>query len=139
MRRALVAVVAMAIALPACTGSAERSGSVVPSPVADPATGPTGGASPSTTAEALVLPEPDAWIPHRAGALADRLRITAEARRIAVRRWVGTGDPDTWPPPPEVELLVLYEQRIYRVLAAHDRLASAVLGRLEGALAAEAR
>jgi membrane-bound lytic murein transglycosylase B len=34
---------------------------------------------------------------------------------------------------------VLYEQRIYRVLATNDRLAAAVLGRLDGGLAAEAR
>ena len=34
---------------------------------------------------------------------------------------------------------MLYEQRIYRVLAANDRLAAAVLGRLDGGLAAEAR
>jgi hypothetical protein len=51
---------------------------------------------------------------------------------------VGTGDPGTSPSPRELELLVLYEQRIYRVLAAHDRLAAAVLGRVDGALAAEA-
>ena len=49
------------------------------------------------------------------------------------------GDPGAWPPPDDVELLVLYEQRIYRVLAADDRLAAEVLGRLDGALAAEAR
>ena len=144
MRRALVAVVAMAIALPACTGSAERVTDPGPSATgttdaADPATGPTGAVSSSPTLEALALPEPDAWIPRRAGALADRLVTTWQARREAVGRWVGTGGPDTWPPPQEVELLVLYEQRIYRVLSAHDRLASAVLGRLEGALAAEAR
>ena len=64
-------------------------------------------------------------------------RATWEARREAVRRWVRTGDPDAWPPPDDVELLVLYEQRIYRVLAARDRLAVAVLDRLDHPLAAE--
>jgi hypothetical protein len=144
MRRALVAVVATAIALPACSGSTDLGPE--PGPTAngitaapDPATGSTGAASPSPTLEALALPEPDAWIPRRADALVDRLETTREARREAVRRWVGTGDPDTWPPPREVELLVLYEQRIYRVLAAHDHLATAVLERLDGGLAAEAR
>ena len=144
MRRALVAVVATAIALPACSGSTDLGPE--PGPTANaitaapgPATGSTGAASPSPTLGAQALPEPDAWIPRRADALVDRLETTREARREAVRRWVGTGDPDTWPPPREVELLVLYEQRIYRVLAAHDRLATAVLGRLDGGLAAEAR
>ena len=146
MRRALVAVVAMAIALPACTGSGDRATDpamgatgpdATPSAVADPATGPTGAST--GVVEAATIPEPDARIPLRVGALADRLETVWEVRREAVRRWVRTGDPTAWPPPEEVELLVLYEQRIYRVLAANDRLAAAVLGRLDGGLAAEAR
>ena len=43
---------------------------------------------------------------------------------------VGFGGRRCWPPPDDVELLVLHEQRIYRVLAADDRLAAIVLGRL---------
>jgi hypothetical protein len=106
-----------------------------------PATGPSGTVSPSPVdgAPTPTIPEPDAWIPGRADPLAVRLEATWEARREAVRRWVRTGDPDAWPPPDDVELLVLYEQRIYRVLAARDRLAVAVLDRLDGPLAAEAR
>jgi hypothetical protein len=143
MRRVLVAVVALAIELPACSGSADpatgATGSgATTSAVADPATGPT-GASSTGVVEASAPPEPDARIPLRAGALADRLETVWEVRREAVRRWVRTGDPAAWPPPQEVELLVLYEQRIYRVLAANDRLAAEVLGRLDGGLAAEAR
>ena len=141
MRRPLVALVAMAIALPACAGD---GGGAMPS---DPrrnaaaqvsATGPSGTVSPSPVADAPTppIPEPDAWIPGRADPLAVRLEATWEARREAVRRWVRTGDPDAWPPPDDVELLVLYEQRIYRVLAARDRLAVAVLDRLDGPLAA---
>ena len=145
MRRALVAVVAVAIALPACTGSGDRADPAVgasgpgatPSAVADPATGPNGAST--GVVEAATIPEPDARFPLRVGALADRLETTWEVRREAVRRWVRTGDPAAWPPPDDVELLVLYEQRIYRVLAANDRLAAAVLGRLDGGLAAEAR
>jgi soluble lytic murein transglycosylase-like protein len=144
MRRTLAAVVATTIALAACTGSAERATDRGPSATgtriaAGPATGSTGAPSPSPTLEAPALPEAEARIPRRAGALADRLVSTWQARREAVRRWVGTGDPASSPPPRELELLVLYEQRIYRVLAAHDRLATAVLGRLDGPLAAEAR
>ena len=142
MRRALVAVIALAIALPACSGSADpargTTGSgATPSAVADPATGSTGAST--GVVEAATIPEPDAWIPRRVGVLVDRLESVWEVRREAVRRWVRTGDPAAWPPPEEVELLVLYEQRIYRVLAANDRLAAAVLGRLDGGLAAEAR
>jgi hypothetical protein len=147
MRRALVAVVALAIALPACTGSgAERATDpatvatgpgATPSAVVDPATGSTGVST--GVVEAATIPEPGARIPHQIGALAGRLETVWEVRREAVRRWVRTGDPAAWPPPEEVELLVLYEQRIYRVLAANDRLAAAVLGRLDGGLAAEAR
>jgi Transglycosylase SLT domain len=145
MRRPLVAVVAVAIALPACTGDAERATPSDPrtnaaTTVADAATGPSGAGSPSPVADAPAptIPQPDAWIPRRAGALAARLEATRQTRREAVRRWVRTGDPEAWPPPDDVELLVLYEQRIYRVLAAHDRLAAAVLDRLDGPLAAEA-
>jgi soluble lytic murein transglycosylase-like protein len=145
MRRTLVVVVATAIVLPTCTGPGSGSErptdprATGPSAVADQATGSTGAPSPSPTGVVWSLPEPDAWIPRRAGALAARLETTWEARRVAIRRWVRTGDPDTWPPPEAVELLVLYEQRIYRVLAAHDRLAAAVFARLDGALATEAR
>ena len=145
MRGTLVAVVSMAIALPACTvDAADRAtpsgpGTTAATTVADPATGPSGTGSPSPdVVEAIAVPEPDAWIPRPVGALADRLETTWEARRAAIRRWVRTGDPDAWPPPDDVELLVLYEQRIYRVLAAHDRLAAAVLHRLDGPLAVEA-
>jgi soluble lytic murein transglycosylase-like protein len=145
MRRSLVALVAVAIALPACAG--DGAGGAMPSDPANaattvaPATGPSGTVSPSPVADAptAAIPEPDAWIPGRADPLAVRLEATWEARREAVRRWVRTGEPDAWPPPEDLELLVLYEQRIYRVLSAHDRLAVAVLDRLDGPLAAEAR
>jgi soluble lytic murein transglycosylase-like protein len=143
MRRSLVAVVAVAIALPACAGDPQRATSSDPRSNAAAraaATGPSGTVSPSPVADPMPpIPEPDAWIPGRADPLAVRLEATWEARREAVGRWVRTGDPDAWPPPDDVELLVLYEQRIYRVLAARDRLAVAVLDRLDGPLAAEAR
>jgi soluble lytic murein transglycosylase-like protein len=147
MRRSIVAVMAVAIALPACAGDgADRATPSDPwtnaaTTLAGAATGPSGAGSPSPVADAPppTIPEPDAWIPLRAGPLAARLEATREARREAVRRWVRTGDPDAWPPPEDVELLVLYEQRIYRVLAARDRLAVAVLNRLDHPPAPEAR
>lgn len=57
---------------------------------------------------------------------------------MAVGRWIASDGPDAWPPPQDVELLVLHEQRIYRVLAANERVAANVLERLEGSLAREA-
>ncbi len=141
MRRSLVAVIAMAIALPACAGDAAEHATASDPRLNAAATGTSGTASPSPVADAPapVIPEPDAWIPGRPDALAVRLQATWEARREAVRRWVATGDPGAWPPPDDLELLVLYEQRIYRVLSARDRLAVAVMDRLDGPLAAEAR
>ena len=139
MRRTLLALAGVAVLLPVCTqgGAAERTSP----PTADatsPAAPPTGltGGSPSQDPS---LPDPDAWIPRRAGALALELETTWEARRSAVRRWMASGELGAWPPPNDVELLVLHEQRIYRVLAAADRLAAGVLRRLSGGLAREAR
>ncbi len=67
------------------------------------------------------------------------MEATAHARRDAVRDWIGSGATGEWPPPPEVELLVLHEQRIYRALAADDRLARRVLERVSRGLRSEAR
>lgn len=142
MRRTLVALAASAVLLPACTdgtGVERASPPTAGATGADPTasgSSPTGGSSPAPATP--VLPEPDAWIPRRAGALARELETTWVARRAAVRRWLGSGDAGAWPPPDDVELLVLHEQRIYRVLAADDRLAAIVLGRLGASAAREA-
>ena len=117
MRRALVAVVAMAIAPSACTGGSQRDGSSDPGTTTTTAavvtTGSTGVGSPSPGATvAVVLPEPDARIPLRVAALADRLETVWEARREAVRRWVRTGDPGAGAPPPQVERRVVLEKRV---------------------------
>lgn len=142
MRRTLVALAASAVLLAACTdgtGVERASPPTAGATAADPTTSgssPTGGSSPAPATP--VLPEPDAWIPRRAGALARELETTWVARRAAVRRWLGSGDAGAWPPPDDVELLVLHEQRIYRVLAADDRLAAIVLGHLGASAAREA-
>jgi len=144
MRRGSALIVLLALGLVACddgdagspaatagtTGSA--SSSVAPSPSAE-ASDET--SEPETTA--LTLPEPDARIPRGVRALARELEETALARRIAVRNWIRSGGTGEWPPPDEVELLVLHEQRIYRLLAAYDRLAGRVLGRVPAHLKAE--
>ena len=54
-------------------------------------------------------------------------------QRVDGRDW------EMLPPPEDVQLLTLHEQRIYRVLAADDRLAKRVLGRLDKGIAGEAR
>jgi soluble lytic murein transglycosylase-like protein len=70
---------------------------------------------------------------------AAELEATRIARRRAVERWIASGGPSTWPPPEDVQLLTLREQLIYRLLAANDRLARRVLGRLDGGVGREAR
>ena len=145
MRRALVSLLAAALlAAPACAGSDPAPASADPNamgpsgPLAGPGvTGPTSDSG-TTTADPE-LPSPDAWIPRRPGALADDLETTRGERRQAIERWIAADGPSIWPPPEDVQLLTLYEQRIYRILAANDRLSEQVLGRLDMAIAGEAR
>ena len=145
MRRAFVALLAAAVlAAPACSESDSESANADPTG----ARGSTGSAtfgSTGTTSDAVApasdpdLPSPEAWIPRRPDALAAELEATRIERRRAVRQWIASGGPSTWPPPEDVELLTLREQLIYRVLAANDRLAEHVLGRLDEGAAGEAR
>ena len=99
------------------------------------AVGPTG----ATVDAGGTLPSPDAPILGGATRLARELTATWASRRNAVDAWVASGDTASWPPPEEVELLVLREQRIYRTLASRPRLAERVLERTAAELAAEAR
>lgn len=103
--------------------------------------GATGASAPVSIPlnDSGVLPQPDTWIPRRADILTRALEATRDARREAVSAWVRAGGPTEWPPPEDLELLVLHEQRIYRVLAADDRLAERVLARLDARLLREAR
>jgi soluble lytic murein transglycosylase-like protein len=145
MRRAFAALLAAAVlAVTAC------SGSDLGPPNADPtgarrATGSATFGPTGTTSDAVApasdpdLPSPDAWIPRRPGVLAAELEATRIERRRAVRKWIASGGPSTWPPPQDVELLALREQLIYRFMAAKDRLAQQVLGRLDKGAAGEAR
>jgi hypothetical protein len=143
MRRALVALLAVVVlAAPACSGA-----DPAPANGAPDAMGPTGPvpsaratAPSSNTATAdPELPNPDAWIPRRPSALAAELEATRSERQRSVQRWIAAGGPSTWPPPEDVQLLVLHEQLIYRVLAANDRLAEQVLARLDKGAVGEAR
>jgi soluble lytic murein transglycosylase-like protein len=97
-----------------------------PSPSPSPAPPPSDG-----------LPDPEEEIPASGAAIARALEETFVANREAVERWLAEGDPSTWPPPEDVELLTLYEQRIYRWLTAHPKLAGRALARLDGRTARE--
>jgi hypothetical protein len=103
-----------------------------PSPQVPPSTTPDGG-------PAARLPAPSAPIPSAPEALATALSRTTLALRKAVDAWSAGGGPNAWPPPRDVVLLALYQQRIYRALAQDPPLASRVVARLPAGLAQEAR
>ena len=94
-------------------------------------TGPTPTPTPSPTPQPDGIPRPDETIPAGSGALARALERTFDANRDAIAEWSMRGDPSVWPPPRDVVLLTLYEQRIYRHLASKPTLAGRVLDRLE--------
>jgi hypothetical protein len=85
------------------------------------------------------LPDPEERIPRDPRRLAEALTATWTERRAAVDAWLASGGTHTWPPPEELELLVLFEQRIYRTLSGGPHLAARLLDRLPRGLAAEAR
>ncbi len=114
----------------ACTGGASPSAGDRPSP------------SPSGSGEgepAAFLPAPDEPIPRDPVRLAERLSTSMVALYDAIDRWTAEGDTSSWPPPEEVVLHALFEQRVFRELARDPRLAEAVPARLPPRFAAEAR
>ena len=74
------------------------------------------------TALALTLPAPSAAIPGTARPLAQALSQTERSLDDAIGRWDKTA-----PPPQDVTLLALYEQRIIRVLGERPALARSVV------------
>jgi soluble lytic murein transglycosylase-like protein len=136
-----VALAATLATLAACVSSeaAPRetdggAGGTGPSP--SPSPSPTPAPPPAPPGE---LPEPEEEIPTSGAALARALERTFTDNRSAIARWMSDGDPSSWPPPQDVELLTLYEQRIVRMLAAHPKLAGRVLDRLDRRTLAETR
>ena len=72
----------------------------------------------------LALPAPNAPIPTAPRPLAAVLRSTERSLNAAIDRWDRAS-----PPPREVTLLALYEQRIFRILGNDPKLARAVVRR----------
>lgn len=111
---------------PEPTAGAGASGAGTPAgPTA--ATGPTGATGPDP---APGWPAPDAEIPLGATRLASVFERTIRANREAIADWLAVGDPAAWPPPRDVVLWTLHEQRIVRTLAARPALAERTLDRL---------
>ncbi|HSJ50028.1 MAG TPA: transglycosylase SLT domain-containing protein [Actinomycetota bacterium] len=138
MRRFVAALVLSAVAAgcvvseaaprpdPATGETAQVDGSATGSTGVTGATGAT-GPTPSPGPE---LPDPDAQIPRGARRLALELETTFRGNRDAIAAWLTTGDPSAWPPPRDVVLLTLHEQRIYRTLSARPARATRTLERL---------
>jgi hypothetical protein len=85
------------------------------------------------------LPQPDAWIPRAPDRLAPALDATTRRLRAAIDRWTTEGDLSSGRAPLDVQLLALYQQRIYRTLARDPALARDVVARLSTSVAKEAR
>jgi membrane-bound lytic murein transglycosylase B len=112
-----------ALALSACAGAATDR----PPDAAPPAPAPA------------ALPAPNAALPREPGRLAHALLLTNRALSRAVARWRDEGDPARGRPPSDVELLALYQQRIYRLLRRNEAVARATFRKLPSGLAREAR
>jgi hypothetical protein len=119
-------------------GAVEREGATGTGGVS-PTPSPSSSPSPSGEQPAEPLPAPDEPIPTRRGELARVLERTFASNRDAIAVWYRRGDPSTWPPPRDVVLLTLYEQRMYRWLASRPSLAQRVIDRLTRRAAREAR
>jgi membrane-bound lytic murein transglycosylase B len=102
-------------------------------PAAPPSTRPSPVAT-APVSSASALPAPDQAIPTDAAQLATALQQTTTALNAAIDRWTKAGQP-----PQDVELLALYQQRLYRYAARHPKVATRAFARLPSALAAQAR
>jgi hypothetical protein len=84
-------------------------------------------------------PAPDARLPREAAALASALAQTDRALDQAIDRWRAGGDLDAYPPPDDVTLWALHQQRIHLLLTPRRRLAQQVAALLSGPTAARLR
>src|SRR5919106_3967612 len=126
MRRALPCLVALAASLAACSD--------------DPgASGDRGSAEQPPPQQEHTAPAPHTAIPREPRALAGRLEETHAALAAAVKRWRTDGDLGAHPPPREVTLWALHQQRIHLLLTSRPALAQRVLERLPAKPAAHLR
>ncbi|MGW2161064.1 lytic murein transglycosylase [Nonomuraea sp. NPDC001699] len=125
--------VGAAVAGTAGCGSADATGTAAPAPEPAPASATATASAGASSGQAL--PAPAAPLPTDPARLATALRETATALNAAIDRW----RPANGTPPRDVELLALYQQRLYRHAARHRDLADRAFARLPAALAAQAR
>ena len=115
--RALLVVVALLAV--ACGGSAVAT---VDHPVRVP-TRDVAASRPATPAAAAAArpytPSPDEYVPTHPARLAATLATTTAALRDAIEAWTRDGNPSKGQAPLRVQLLALYQQRIYGYLASH--------------------
>jgi Transglycosylase SLT domain len=128
MTRVLACMAALTACFAGCNDQADA-------PVA-PGTAPS---SQEVAPAADTAPRADAAIPRQPRALAKRLAATDAALAAAVDRWRGEGDLGDYPPPREVTLWALHQQRIHLLLTGRPALARDVLPRLPSGAAAHAR
>ena len=128
MTRVLACVAVLAACLAACSDDPDG-------PRAPGTARPSQEATPAPDA----APGPDAAIPGEPQALAKRLAATHAALGAAVDRWRTEGDLGAYPPPREVTLWALHQQRIHLLLTGRPALAREVLPRLPGGAVAHAR
>ena len=84
-------------------------------------------------------PGPSAPIPRAPAALAERLTETQRALAAAIDTWPDEGDLASWPPPRDVTLLALHQQRIHLLLTGRRRRAERVTRLLPRRVAAHLR
>ena len=125
MRWTSLCTIALVASLAACNGDAANEGET--SPAARQETAPA------------QAPAPSAPIPRDPNTLAERLTSTDRQLAAAIDAWREDGDLGSHPPPREVTLHALHQQRIHLLLTGRPALARAVLPQLPAGAAAHLR
>ncbi|MFG1700036.1 lytic murein transglycosylase [Nonomuraea sp. NPDC049309] len=126
------------------TGGAQPAASAAsaePATPATPAEAPASGApeqAPEQVPVAERLPAPTQKIPKNPEKLAAALRDTTTRLNKAIDAWTKSGEPDPKDLPEDVELLALYQQRLYRYAARNPGLAAKAFARLPAKLRSQA-
>jgi hypothetical protein len=123
MRRSAICAVAVVASLGACEGDSQPERATGPAP------------APASAS----APQPGAQIPRDPDALADRLGSAERELAAAIDSWREEGDLGAHPPPREVTLWALHQQRIHLLLTARPGLARQALPLLPREVAAHAR